>query len=152
MKLIGFLCYLLSLTACLGDDHRDQMLKLAPDVDLGEALPENYDWLAYIGAANSVSDEMTRAWSGIKYVEPRLEKLLGECRAILRKNEDDLQAFENINNRWVQADDAEVAWVSAYWEGGSQRRAAVPRARLRTLLRRIRNLEELRHNSGLFNQ
>ncbi len=152
MKIIGLFCYLLTLTLCLGDDQRDRMLKLAPDVDLGDTLPEHYDWDAYIDGADSVSEEMSRAWSGIKHVEPRLGKILEECRAILRKDERTLQAFEKINELWVQADDLEVAAVSAYWEGGSQRRAAVPRARLRTLLRRIRNLEELKTNSGLFNQ
>ena len=128
------------------------MIKQAPDVNLAGTLPERYDWLNYIDDAKSVSGEMLRAWAGIKHVEPRLERILEECRAILKTGERDLQAFEKIYKLWAQADDIEVGWVSQSMEGGSQRRAAVPRARLRTMLRRIQALQELKENSGLFNQ
>lgn len=152
MRSIGILLCLLSMVTCFGEDFKEIMIKEAPDVELADTLPENYDWLTYIDDADSVSEEMLRAWAGIKYLEPRLKVIHEECRESLKNNVNDLQKFEQIYALWVQADDVEVGWVSEYWEGGSQQKAAIPRAILRTFLRRIQFLQELRKDSGLFNQ
>lgn len=152
MKQIVILFFVLSSVTCFGDDFKDAMIKTAPNVDLAGTQPESYDWLSYISNADSVSEEMTRAWSGIKYVEPRLLAIHKDCQAILKDRKEDLQMYERIYALWIQADEIEIGWVSQSYKGGSQQRAAIPRARLRTLLRRIQALQEMKKNSDLFNQ
>lgn len=152
MKSTGIFVFILTLVTCFGENPKNIMIEKAPNVDLAGTLPEEYNWLGYIADAESVSDEMTRAWSGIKYLEPRLQVIHEECRAILKNREQDLQIYEKMYALWIQADEVEVSWVSQTYEGGSQQRAAVPRAKLRTLIRRIQVLRELKKNSDLFNQ
>jgi hypothetical protein len=126
--------------------------EIAVTVDLGTILPENYDWAAYIKAGESTTDEKMRAYSGIKIMKPRLELLLADIRTILKNNVEGLKEFEKMHLLWKQSADIEVNWIAKSRAGGSQQKAEIPKARLRTLVMRFQYLKRFKDESGLFNQ
>ena len=124
----------------------------ADAVKIGSVSPEDYDWPSYIHGAQSTADEMNRAYSGIKTVKPRLEQLLSELRGILKNDSEGLKQLEKMNKLWQESTDIEVAWIAKSYEGGSQKNAEIAKARLRTLVMRVKYLVRFKGESGLFNQ
>lgn len=151
MKII-FVISLLTWGIASSQTLVDEFLKSAETVELGDVLPENYDWDAYISEGQSTADEMTRAYSGIKMVMPRLEQLVAELRGILKNDVKSLERFDKLNSLWQQAADIEVNWIGETWAGGTQQKAAIPKARLRTLTMRVQYLKRFKDESDLFNQ
>ena len=121
-------------------------------VKIGSVTPENYDWQSYIQGAKSTGAEMNKAYSGIKMVKPRLEQLLSELRGILKNDAEGLKQLERMNKLWQESADIEVTWIAKSYEGGSQKNAEIPKARLRTLVMRVKYLVRFKEESGLFNQ
>lgn len=114
-------------------------------VDLEGKQPEDFNWDQYVGGGGSTSDEMTRAQEGAKILGQRMDALCLKYRKLLesRSEKEALRVFDEMQEYWKKASDAQIALIGSSREGGSGAKVAYPKARLYSYLFRVKELNNL---------
>jgi len=123
--------------------------------DLRSTPPEDFYWEGYFSSGDrSASSDSSRARTAAAILQRRLNELCEQYRALLRERNatEALALFDSMQEHWQKMADAEVAFVGTSWKGGSGARVAIPQHRFKVVLRRVKELRELKSDSLFLNQ
>lgn len=147
---IFFLC-LLSLNGSAQESASTPVptladMRMAPKIELGTTLPEDFDWHAHFAKANqSTFSRYAHLASSHEILKSRIDQLCSSYRQKLieRKYQKALEVFNKMQVHWEQAAEAEIQFAGLEYEGGSEAKVSFAAQRFRVYLRRVRELKDL---------
>lgn len=125
------------------------------DIDLKGNLPEQFDWIAYFKDGDqSTAGQMNLAQSAAVLLKARIDQLCAQYRALMTKRGDTeaVKQFDEMQQNWEKAANAEVHFVGSAWDGGSGAKEAYPKHRFKVYLRRLKELIELKADCLYLNE
>ena len=124
-------------------------------IELKGKLPEDFDWNSWFSEGDqSVSGEMVHAREAAALLERRMKELCDEYRAKMTKDGalEAVKLFNEMQEYWEKSASCQIDWVGSWWDEGSGARAEYPKAHFRVVLRRIKELRELKSECLYLNE
>ena len=141
------------------EPQADPNRQLAPSgmksIDLDDTLPEDYDWVAYFGTSHyTTAGDWSLAAAAHPVLKQRIDELCTQYRELLISRQDDeaLAIFNEMQEHWEKAAEAEIRFVGTAWAGGSGAKVAYARHRFAVYLRRVKELRDLKGSSMHLNE
>jgi len=128
---------------------------MADEIDLSGRLPQDFDWRGYFEHGDqSTGGQASLANSAVTLLKTRVDQLCTEYRVLMKKRGDTeaLKLFDEMQQHWQRAADAEVAFVGSAWGDGSGAKEAYPKHRFKVYFRRLKELLELKGDSLHLNE